>query len=72
MRGQLRAIPFKIHTPLLTRFSEGGLKSISEGSMCQHSFIFQIFLRGIGKNPHSSEGRNKVSTFSEGGNVSAL
>ena len=40
--------------------------------MCQHSFSFQIFLKGIGKNPHSSEGGNKIATFSEGRNVSAL
>ena len=40
--------------------------------MCRHSFIFQIFLKGIGKNANSSEGGNKISTFSEGGNVSAL
>ena len=39
--------------------------------MCRHSLIFQIFLKGIGKNPHFSEGGNKIS-ISEGGNVSAL
>ena len=40
--------------------------------MCRNSFIFQIFLKSIRKNPHSSEGGNKISTFSQGGNVSAL
>ena len=40
--------------------------------MSRHTFIFQVFLKGIGKNPHSSEGGNKIYTFCEEGNVSAL
>ena len=69
----IRAIQFKIHTPLLTTFSELGLKSISEGVRVSALYnFFQIFLKGIGKNPHFSEGVNKILTFSEGGNVSAL
>ena len=40
--------------------------------MCRYSLIFQISLKAIGKNPHSSESEKKISTFSEEGNVSAL
>ena len=65
----VRAIPFT-----LTRFSAGCLKSISEGIHVLPLFHLSNISEGYWKKSHSSEGRNKISTFSErgGGDVSAI